>query len=69
MASEDRTHDLRIMRPTRCQLRYRHRLIHASGRKPQSRAGLNGVGRRRRRAYDVELSSEVEDHWLFGLVA
>ena len=22
-ASEDRTHDLRIMRPTRCQLRYR----------------------------------------------
>ena len=24
-ASEDRTHDLRIMRPTRCQLRYRRR--------------------------------------------
>ena len=42
MASEDRTHDLRIMRPTRCQLRYRHRLSHASGRKPESGAGLNG---------------------------
>ena len=27
-ASEDRTHDLRIMRPTRCQLRYR-RSMHA----------------------------------------
>ena len=27
-ASEDRTHDLRIMRPTRCQLRYRRRCEH-----------------------------------------
>ena len=28
-ASEDRTHDLRIMRPTRCQLRYRrHAMRH-----------------------------------------
>ena len=26
-ASEDRTHDLRIMRPTRCQLRYRRRIL------------------------------------------
>ena len=24
VAGEDRTHDLRIMRPTRCQLRYCH---------------------------------------------
>ena len=30
-ASEDRTHDLRIMRPTHCQLRY-HRLNIANGR-------------------------------------
>ena len=28
-----------------------------------------GVRRRRRIAYDVDLSSEVGDHWLFGLVA
>ena len=27
-ASEDRTHDLRIMRPTRCQLRYRRQCRH-----------------------------------------
>ena len=25
VAGEDRSHDLRIMRPTRCQLRYRRR--------------------------------------------
>ena len=27
-ASEDRTHDLKIMRPTRCQLRYRRQCRH-----------------------------------------
>ena len=29
-ASEDRTHDLRIMRPTRCQLRYRRQCKHVA---------------------------------------
>jgi hypothetical protein len=41
-ASEDRTHDLRSMRPTRCQLRYRRFATSTSGRcvlrfPPQSR--------------------------------
>ena len=47
--SEDRTHDLRIMRPTRCQLRY-SRLLNAPTQTRAKRCNQNSCENIRRRS-------------------
>ena len=46
-ASEDRTHDLRIMRPTRCQLRYRRMCWDALSSQPQASLALQALSSQR----------------------